>query len=327
MKNTPLLFFLFDLLLMVSCHKKQVPAVNYAAEMRAFVGELSGYAKSTVPGFLIVPQNGVALVAADLEDVSTPDISYLAAVDGCGQEDLFFGYDKEDKATKTEDAGPIINFLDVFKENGKQVLVTDYCSSHDNMDESYMNNASKNYISFAAPDRNLTIIPDYPSFPYNENPDDITALSVAKNFLYLIDPEKSYANKEVFIAALAETNYDVLIIDLFFGEEQLSAEDVAQLKTKSNGGERLVLCYMSIGEAEDYRYYWKKEWGHHKTEPSWLYKENKHWRGNYKVFYWQQEWKDIIFGSPGAYLDRIMGSGFSGVYLDIIDAYEYYLDL
>ena len=29
-------------------------------------------------------------------------------------------------------------------------------------------------------------------------------------------------------------------------------------------------------------------------------------------------------GSPDAYLDRILAAGFDGVYLDIIDAFEYF---
>ncbi|MGP1532348.1 MAG: endo alpha-1,4 polygalactosaminidase, partial [Treponema sp.] len=75
-------------------------------------------------------------------------------------------------------------------------------------------------------------------------------------------------------------------------------------------------------EAEDYRYYWEKQWKHRR--PSWLDKENSEWKGNYKVKYWDAEWKSIIFGSDGAYLDRILAAGFDGVYLDIIDAFEYF---
>ncbi|AEX86414.1 glycoside hydrolase, end-alpha-1,4-polygalactosaminidase [Marinitoga piezophila KA3] len=78
------------------------------------------------------------------------------------------------------------------------------------------------------------------------------------------------------------------------------------------------ICYLSIGEAEDYRYYWHDEW---KTNPpSWLGPENPDWEGNYKVKYWNEDWKKIIYD----YLDKIIDMGFSGVYLDIIDAYYYW---
>ena len=35
-------------------------------------------------------------------------------------------------------------------------------------------------------------------------------------------------------------------------------EITEELKIKDNGGKRIVIAYLSIGEAEDYRYYWNK---------------------------------------------------------------------
>jgi cysteinyl-tRNA synthetase len=79
---------------------------------------------------------------------------------------------------------------------------------------------------------------------------------------------------------------------------------------------------MSIGEAEDYRYYWEADW--YSDPPVWLDEKNPLWEGNYKVLYWMQEWQDLIFGDESAYLDRILNAGFDGVYLDIIDAFEHF---
>ena len=69
----------------------------------------------------------------------------------------------------------------------------------------------------------------------------------------------------------------------------ITLQSLARLKTKKNGGKRLLICYMSIGEAEDYRWYWQ----------------------------------EIIYGTDG-YLSKILNAGFDGVYLDIIDAFEYF---
>ena len=97
------------------------------------------------------------------------------------------------------------------------------------------------------------------------------------------------------------------------------------LKIKLNGGSRLIIAYMSIGEAEDYRYYWDSDWNN--TPPSWLEEENPNWEGNFKVRYWEAEWKGIIYGNDSSYLKKILDAGFDGVYLDIIDAFEYFEDL
>ena len=121
---------------------------------------------------------------------------------------------------------------------------------------------------------------------------------------------------------LDATTYDMFIIDAFYDDQILSAEEVAALQTKPNGARRLVIAYMSIGEAEDYRYYWQENW--EPGSPEFIERENPDWKGNYKVRYWDTAWQAIIFGGPDAYLDRILASGFDGAYLDIIDAYEYF---
>ena len=75
---------------------------------------------------------------------------------------------------------------------------------------------------------------------------------------------------------------------------------------------------MSIGETEDYRFYWKKEW--YNNHPEWIGKENPEWQGNYAVKYWYKEWMEILH----TYIDKIIAQGFSGVYLDKIDEFEYW---
>ncbi len=97
------------------------------------------------------------------------------------------------------------------------------------------------------------------------------------------------------------------------------------MKAKQNCGSRLVICYMSIGEAENYRFYWQNSWN--SSKPQWLEAENPDWAGNYKVRYWYPEWQAIIFGNSNSYLDRILSAGFDGVYLDIVDAFENYENL
>lgn len=84
-----------------------------------------------------------------------------------------------------------------------------------------------------------------------------------------------------------------------------------------------TLCYFSIGEAEDYRYYWQKTWRNPKTRPSWLGRENPDWKGNFTVRYWDPRWREEIL-LP--YLEKIVATGYDGVYLDIVDGFEYWGD-
>jgi cysteinyl-tRNA synthetase len=215
----------------------------------------------------------------------------------------------------------MLEFLDRSETAGVQVLVTDYCSTAAFVNSSYTRNAAHGFISFAANHRELDTIPPRPVLPVGVNTEDVETLAQARNFLYLLNPGR-FASRQSYLDTLAATDYDVMIIDAFYEDEALSAADVEALQTKANGGRRLVIAYMSIGEAEDYRYYWQPGW--RTGAPSWLDAENRDFAGNYKVRYWDQAWQDVILNGPDAYLNRITAAGFDGVYLDLIDAFEYY---
>ncbi|MFD2532796.1 endo alpha-1,4 polygalactosaminidase [Gracilimonas halophila] len=124
------------------------------------------------------------------------------------------------------------------------------------------------------------------------------------------------------MTSVENTNYDVLIIDAFYNENLYTEQDMARLRQKKNGGTRMVISYMSIGEAEEYRYYWQNSW--RVGNPDWLFSENPNWPGNYKVKYWDENWQAIIYGDEDSYLQKIIDSGFDGVYLDIIDGFQYF---
>lgn len=215
----------------LSCKTNDLTGLDFRQEMRNLVIDLSAYGRNTDAGFIIVPQNGQEIASTSGEGGGDFYWTYLASLDGTGQEDLNYGYTGDKEATPKYD----------------------------------------------------------------------------------------------FLTALQGTNYDLLIIDLFCCGKELTASDIQSLKTKQNGGSRLVLCYMSIGEAENYRWYWQSAW--HSYPPPWLEKENPDWPGNYKVRYWNEEWQSILMGFSDSYLDKILNAGFDGAYLDIIDAFEYFENL
>ena len=296
--------------------------IDYRSEMRSFVISISEYSHSIDEAFCIIPQNGIELVTDTGSADGPPEAAYLAAIDANGQEDLFYGYNADDSPTPSDENLYLSELLEISKAAGNRILVTDYCYTQSNVIDSYASNASLGFISFAADRRELNSIPSYPSPINQENSGDISDISDADNFLYLINLE-GFASKTEFINSVTATNYDLLIIDLFFNDgSRFSAAEIDQLRQKANGGRRLVVCYMSIGEAEDYRYYWKSGWN--LFPPDWIEKENPDWEGNYKVRYWDKKWQDIIFGNDESYLKLILDAGFNGVYLDIIDAYEYF---
>ena len=117
--------------------------------------------------------------------------------------------------------------------------------------------------------------------------------------------------------------YDLIVIDYGFDRRNATAfprEVVNLMRSKPDGKKRLLFAYLSVGEAESYRYYWQDSWL--TNRPEWLEPENPDWPGNYLVQYWHPQWEEILYGNPNAYLDRILAAGFDGVYLDGVDKFE-----
>ncbi len=120
-----------------------------------------------------------------------------------------------------------------------------------------------------------------------------------------------YQLQKVNIEQLFATEFDLAIIDWEFCDCTL--EDIRKLQEQG----KLVVSYLSIGEAESYRDYWK-DWGD--KLPGFVEKQNPDWEANYKVKFWDLEWQNIVFNK----LDKVVEAGYDGIYLDIIDAYYYF---
>jgi uncharacterized protein (TIGR01370 family) len=112
-------------------------------------------------------------------------------------------------------------------------------------------------------------------------------------------------------AAVAVAPFDVKAIDIYNDNSQLfSAAQVQQMGGGAGNG--LLLGYFSIGEAENYRDYFK-------TIPSSaLGPVNPDWPGDYQVAYWTSEWQTVAT----AYVDQMIKLGYDGVFLDVVDECE-----
>ena len=91
-----------------------------------------------------------------------------------------------------------------------------------------------------------------------------------------------YQLQNVRSRLVAKDKFDVLVVDYSRdGTEAraFSREAVARMRHRSNEPERIVLAYLSIGEAEAYRYYWQPTWTS-TAEPSLIPKGLKGFQGD-----------------------------------------------
>jgi len=149
-------------------------------------------------------------------------------------------------------------------------------------------------------------------------PSNPGALSSVSNWLYLIDVDL----EPDVVDLIAASAHDMVVLDFITSDQSTPdypmADVVQQLHAVANP--KLVIAYIDIGEAEDYRTYWQNGWGI--GNPEWIAGADPDgWAGNFPVAFWHQDWRDIWLGTDG-YLQQIVDAGFDGVYLDWIDAYS-----
>ena len=116
---------------------------------------------------------------------------------------------------------------------------------------------------------------------------------------------------------IGASNFELAVIDYSADGSAKKAFTAQQIKTlQSTSCNRRVVAYLSIGQAESYRWYWRQGWK--EGNPGWLGAADPNWEQNYWVHYWDPGWQHLIY----TYLDSIIKAGFDGVYLDRIDAYQ-----
>lgn len=151
------------------------------------------------------------------------------------------------------------------------------------------------------------------------------SLSSIRNWMYQIQA----LNEDGAVQTLAATDYDMLVIEPgqnFSVAPYESQQIVNRLHEKPDGTARIVLAYIDIGQAEDYRTYWQDDWVAPKDglrgSPDFLVAADPDgWEGNYPVAYWDPAWQSLWLG-PDGIMAEMARLGFDGVFLDWIEAYD-----
>ena len=195
--------FMPAIILFFSCRKEK-RSDKAAEKMRRFVEDIANYARDYNSDFIIIPQNGVELAFNNQNPNDGINESYVSVVSGFGVEEVFYngGYEPDNYRIELLKALP----------DSKQVLVSEYVKDNNNIADAISRVTANGWLCFPRTANNYyyQYIPDT---VINENANDITTLSQAKNYLYLISNDE-YTSKQEMINAIASTNFDVVLIDL-----------------------------------------------------------------------------------------------------------------
>lgn len=146
----------------------------------------------------------------------------------------------------------------------------------------------------------------------------LPSLENVSTWFYMID-----VNLEMeMVEQVAESEYDMVVLDFIPSEANNTDFPMASVVAELHNAPqpKLVMAYIDIGQAEDFRTYWQPGWGI--GNPEWIVAiDPDGWEGNFPVTYWHDDWRSIWLGENG-YLQNILDLGFDGVYLDWVEAYS-----
>jgi len=300
--------YIFLLLFFISYFSFSTTNYIYRERMKDFIKEIRD---GTNKEKIIITQNGNELYFKN----GKIDNNFFNITNGTTQESLYYGdvlrfNVPTSKGLKNE----LLELTVPIRKKGKPVFIINYGKGKKKREFLKKEDLKTKFVSELLPsfnaDKLYETIEDY-------NDEDVYSLNEVKNFLCLLNPEK-FSSIDGYYQTLKNTNYDLLLIEVSYNNVFFTKEQIEELKIKHNGGKRLVIAYLSIGEAENYRFYWKKKWN--KKKPNWIVKENENWEGNCIVKYWSPEWKSII----KEYQKKLDEIGVDGYLLDTVDTYQYF---
>ena len=161
-----------------------------------------------------------------------------------------------------------------------------------------------------------------------------------RNWCYRLQgATKGGTSRALDIKDLKSSKADLIVMDFSkdgSGKGAFTQAQVESLKARK-GTNSVIVSYISVGEASDYRDHWQNDWTSFTDKdrraageptdkaPAWLGAWNESWPNSRKVRYWDPDWQTVIFNKDGTgWLDKIVASGFDGAYLDIVDGYYHW---
>lgn len=279
--------------------------IDYKGEMRNLIYEIRERAGSEK---IIIANGGIAIYYDD----NKVNEKFLSTVNGILVESVAYGFGGYNKKTPKEQQDVFFNLLLPLKEKDKEIILLEYVDSEKGKKE-VKNILKENKFKGETP-LSISLNSIYSPTIESERK-NIKGIEDSNNILILLNYEK-FSSSEELVRILSYSDFDFLIIDPFVGKEILTKEQVNKIKTRPDGTQRKVIAYISLGEAETYRDYWDSKWS--VGNPKWLIEENKNWKNNYIVKFWNPQWKEIIKNMQL----KVNNSNFDGYFLDTIDSYQ-----
>jgi cysteinyl-tRNA synthetase len=151
-------------------------------------------------------------------------------------------------------------------------------------------------------------------------------LTAVRNWAYNIQHVDTSRQREELVG----THFDMYVLELAVtetGKENFDIaaliRDIRQYNISTRNVDPLILAYVDVGQAEEWRWYFGAGWGI--GNPEWIAgNDPDNWAGNFPVAYWYADWQNIvIYGYNGrSMVEETLKAGFDGIYMDWVEAFS-----
>ncbi len=118
-------------------------------------------------------------------------------------------------------------------------------------------------------------------------------------------------------SSISKTNFNIVVVDYSYDGSDSKALNATEVEEMKSGG-KIVLAYMNVGYAEEWRFYWNKI-----KNATFVGNDDTRWRGEHLILDFDNPiWENAMH----QYVSKIKNAGFDGVYLDGVDAYKSFQD-
>lgn len=298
---------------------------NYRNELRMVVSGLAAYTEQReareARDFFLVARNGLALLQQGgwetlYRDLRTPPGQEPPPPSLAGSDLRRFLLDLDAWAVDgqfCQQGGFSDADFDTLRSFRIKPIVFDSCAKSEEL-EAAAEQAEEQNIAFygrAPAPRRYDAIPNRPLL---ENPENVLNPIDAQSAL-IVEGPAGFGDVREWVAALMDTNHDILVIPAFFDGTALTRAQVESLKYKRLGARRLVFAIVDIARATDSDYFWERDW--RLGRPGFLRAPDPDRPDAVLVEFWRPEWLEIV----GKTYAGVMDLGFDGVLLDGLDAH------
>ena len=188
-------------------------------QMRELVVAIAEEARSVRPDFVVVTQNGLDLMVRDGDPEGPFWSDYTSVLNGVSQEGVSFGFDDYCDQTPRGFHREMLEYLDRARDSGLAALLTDYCDSEPAVERATELAQEHGFISYVSQDKDFSLssVPKTPAVRSKRG--DVTELTEARNYLYLLDPS-NFEDPDELIGTIQETDFDVIVMDAFFNRDR-----------------------------------------------------------------------------------------------------------